>query len=259
MPANWAITFMNFKRVKIGSWSAQTACVATFGRRETLKNWRDSNVTALLALADGRAGEAARNWLQAAQLIDASPPDEPLSAMAQNNAGVALLLNAEPEHAADCFTRAAHFWDRTRVRIEASEPELASSSVFHLRLAMKHQNTFTALRRARYLDLCEAGRRIAEFNAGIATTPRPDECRAASADQSMIAALSSAFGPNCIEIRILRGSTDDGLAAYRDKAARLAEWNAHSYVDAGQYLANVELAAHMSALLHLGVLSLAAR
>jgi hypothetical protein len=214
-----------------------------------LEDWRDTTVAGLHAFAGGRIREAAESWLHAAAFINGACGHEALLAAAENNVGVAYLLNSDPQRAAEHFACAARLWDQSRSCIESAEPELASSSVFHLRLAMEHHEAFTALRRGRYLDLCDAGKKIAEFNESIATVSA-----LAAADQSLIEVLTSAFGPNSAEVRILCSAGSDGLAAYRDKAARLAEWPARSYLDTGQYLANVELAARMSVLLHPGVL-----
>jgi tetratricopeptide (TPR) repeat protein len=220
----------------------------------SLEDWRDTTVAGLRAFADGRRRDAAESWLRAGELINSACGHDALLAAAENNVGVAYLLDGDPQRAAEHFARAARLWDQSRNWIECAEPELASSSVFHLRLAMDHHVAFTALRRGRYLDLCDAGRKIAEFNASIATAPEPAMRGEASLHQSMIEILSSAFGPNSAEVRIVCSAGSDGLAAYGDKAARLAEWPARSYLDTGQYLANVELAAHMSVLLHSRVL-----
>jgi hypothetical protein len=220
--------------------------------RLSLEDLRDSTVAGLRAFAGGRLHEAAESWLHAAESIDGACRQEALLAAAENNVGVAYLLNSDPQRATEHFARAARLWDQSRSYIESAEPELASSSVFHLRLAMEHHEAFAALRRGRYLDLCDAGTKIAEFNVAAASVKTVSAL--ADADQRLIEILSSAFGPNCAEVRILRSAGSDGLAAYSDKAARLAEWPARSYLDAGQHLANVELAAHMSVLLHPRVL-----
>lgn len=208
-----------------------------------------ATIGGLRAFADGDRREAVECWLTAARLIERANATEPLLAASQNNAGAALLLISDASGALSCLARAHDLWARSREQIDTAEPELVSSSAFHIRLAMQHHETFASVRRSRYLDLCRAGVAIVAFNTTLATSHQPDACNTPDADQDIVAALASAFGANSAEVRMLLGASDDRKAAHRDKAARLADWPARSYLDVGQYLASVELAAHMSMLL----------
>lgn len=220
-----------------------------------MQDWGKSTVAGFLALADGRTLEAAAHWLYAAQRADFAAAREPLSAAVHNNAGVALLLASNTSDAAERFARATEHWSRTHALIEAADLPITSSSVFHIRLAIEHHETFANVRRRRYLDLCAAAQAATQFNANLASG------RTARADRGIVQLWSAAFGPACPEVRILRQAEGDGaqlstvaLAAYRDKATGLAQGTMQSYIDTEHFWADVECAVRTTALLHPGLL-----
>lgn len=232
------------------------------GKETDLEGWVETTAAAFAALADGKPHEAAEGWLRAARQIEAHAC-VPLSASAQNNAGAAFLLRSAPQMAAGCFERAAQLWNQCRNHIDGADLPIAGSSVFHLRLAMTHHESFTTLRRNRYLNLCAGAQAIVRSNARLASTPLRVGSDASGTDRSTIASLSSAFGPECAEIRILLDCAANApgaapaphvVAAYRDKAKRLTESPLRANTEVEHYWANVERAARMSVLLHPGLL-----
>lgn len=229
------------------------------GGEADLKEWVETTAAAFAALADGKPHEAAEGWLHAARQIE-TLACAPLSAAAQNNAGAALLLRSAWSMAAGCFERAGELWKECRDHTDGADLPITGSSVFHLRLAMKHHDSFTALRRQRYLNLCAGAQAIVRFNAHLEDASIAE---AACTHPSTIATLSSAFGPECVEIRILRDCTAEApgaalapqvAAAYRDKAMKLTESPLHATTDVEHYWTDIERAARMTVLLHPGLL-----
>lgn len=227
-----------------------------------LQNGLRATASAFTALAGKRPQLAAELWLQAAESITQAAPSEPLRAAAHNNAGVAYLLREEPRDAAEQFALAQRLWDRSRAHVERSDIPIASrSSVFHLQLAMQHHDRFETLRRQRHLTTCAAAHAITHFNVQHAGVTGEDR-HAVDADQPMIDVLSSAFGPDCAEIRLLRQGArmrdvlppDKALEAYRNKADLLAKRQPRSYVVAEPFCDDLDRAAQMTALLHRGLL-----
>lgn len=210
---------------------------------------------ALIALADGNANAAAHLWRESAARSFAEGVCEPLRAAAHNNVGIAYLIEADPRAAADQLALAAQFWCRSRARIDAMDVTIAGrSSVFHLRLAMQHQDAFCALRRRRYVELCEGARAISAWNARLARGAAAAGAGALDADESFVGVLAAAFGPECPEARLVREANAIGAdaisAAYRSKAERLAGGAGRSYLHGEGLAAEVECAALATALLH---------
>jgi len=212
-------------------------------------------------LADGRPRDAAEQWLLLARRIAGGGAPEPLSAATHNNAGVAYLLRSDPRRAEESFARAEALWQVSRGLLDAADVAIPGrSSVFHLRLAMQHQAAFTELERQRHAIMWAAADAITAFNSLLACACLAESTTIVRADQSMISSLRSAFGPACPELRILDVEGDGDpprladdanvFAAYRRKAAAQAETAPVSYVDAGQFGALVDRAAHLTALIH---------
>lgn len=212
-----------------------------------------ATIDGLRAYADAEADEAAKCWLAAACMVERAQVTEPLLAAMENNAGAALMLMSDASEARSRFARGHDLWTRSHEKISCVEPELVSSSAFHIRLAMQHHETFVSARRRRYFDLCEAGRAIVALNSALATSRRSDGGGTRNADDDIGALLASAFGAHSVEVRMLLGTADERNAAYREKAERLAEWPVRSYFEGGQYLASMDLAAQMSVVLPLSL------
>jgi hypothetical protein len=227
-----------------------------------LAPWTQLTADAFAALADALPARAADLWLRAADPILRHSASDPLRAAAHSNAGVASLLRSSPREAAAHFTMAQRLWDQSRTQLEHLDMPIAGrSSVFHLRLAMQHQDRFADLQRRRHLASCAAARAITKFNAQQAGTVVGRDPHAIDDDQNLIGVLSSAFGPNCVEVRLLRHGADrpdappssDALAAYRDKAHLLAKRNARARIFAEPFCDDLDRAAQHTALLHRGL------
>lgn len=250
---NWANKIVNFKSRGRGCFVAVGLGRIAKRRMHTLADWRAATIDGLRAYADAETDEAAKRWLTAACMVERAHVTEPLLAAIENNAGAALILMSDASEACSRFARAHDLWTRSHSWIGIVEPELVSSSAFHIRLAMHHHDKFVSARRRRYFDLCEAGRAIVALNSALAASRRSDGGDTRNADDDMIAPLVSAFGAHSVEVRMLLGTADERNAAYREKAERLAEWPVRSYLEGGQYLAGVDLAAHMSVVLPLSL------
>lgn len=224
-----------------------------------LQEWIQTSAGAFMALAEGRTSTAAELWLRAVDEIAPTQASEPLRAAVHNNAGAALLLIADRAGAGEHLAQAAQLWSQTRVHIESLDVPIASrSSVFHLRLAMQHQEAFAELRRRRFLDVCAAADAITRHNAQLGRLDIDEDPGAPGADQSIIGAVAAALGPECAEVHLLRerdvGELSAVHAAYRNKADRLVRRVAGSYVHAAGYRADLDCAAQLTALLHSSLL-----
>lgn len=224
-----------------------------------LQEWIQTSAGAFMALADGHAPMAAELWLRAADQIALTQASEPLRAAVHNNAGVALLLMSDRVGAGDHLAQAAQLWSRVHEHISSLDVPIASrSSVFHLRLAMQHQDAFAELRRRRFLDVCAAAHAITRHNAQLARRDIGEDRSAYEADQAIIGAVATALGPECAEVHLLRERDAAELgavhAAYRSKADRLVRRVAGSYVHAAGYRADLDCAAQLTALLHASLL-----
>ncbi len=203
-------------------------------------------VNGFIALGNGDANAAAHLWLEA--LVHA-PDSAPLRGAVHNNAGVAFFIGAKTGEAAEQFAQAEQFWRQALEEIAALDVPIGSrSSVFHLRLAMDHQEALTELRRRRLLEACAAAQAITRHNARLMLGEPAEHPAAAQVD-----VLATAFGAECAEVQLLRqsASSADVRAAYRRKA-ELVENGAP--VRAG-FSGELECAARLTALLHPAVLS----
>lgn len=204
-------------------------------------------VNGFIALGNGDAIAAAQLWLEA---LLREPDSAPLRAAVHNNAGVAFFIGSKAAEAARQFAQAEQSWSQSLEGIASLDVPIGSrSSVFHLRLAMDHQEAFTALRRRRLLEACAAAQAITRLNARL-VLGEPAKYAAANDAE----ALSAAFGPECPELQLLRAdmSSADVGAAYRRKAEQLVE---NVTPARPGFTGELECAARLTALLHPALLA----
>jgi len=149
-------------------------------------------------------------------------------------------------------------WTQSRSDIERSDVPLAGSgSVFHLRLAMQHQDAFTQLKRQPLLDLCAAGNAISACNSTLAHAPK-----STTTHHGLSALLADTLGPDCAELQLLSLWTAPDCnavrAAYRIKAEALAQSAARFDVDSHDARSRLKCAVQMTVLLHPSLLRAAA-
>ncbi|WP_424956645.1 hypothetical protein [Hyphomicrobium sp. 1Nfss2.1] len=207
-----------------------------------------ATVDALIALADGRRDAAAHTLLRS---MPANGAKGPINAAANNNVGIAALIAGTPHLAASRLETATQLWADSRAYIERTDVPLAGrGSVFHLRLAMQHQDAFTQLKRQPLFDLCAAGSAISNCNWDLARA-RPEP---AATHQDLIARLTATLGPGCAEIRLLEywaaPDCEAVRAAYRAKADALAQSADSFNVDSHDARSELKCAVQMTVLLH---------
>jgi hypothetical protein len=210
-------------------------------------------VNALAALGNKLPQQAAEAWLGYAAATRSDDVSAPMRAAQDNNAGVACCLMSNTRDAATHFARAQEEWRHVRAHVEAMDvPVTGRSSVFHLRLAIEHHDAFATLKRERLLALIAAAQAITAYNAQCARETAHKIHGEHAGEQDMIHALSTAFGPECAEVRLLREaeSADAIRACYRGKAEALARRAEALHVSGTGYPADVERAALITTLLH---------
>ena len=222
---------------------ANTAAVERFANGCRMK----ATVDALIALADGRPNAALHLWLQS---TPAEAADTPIKAAAHNNVGIAALIAGTPQLATAQLETAQQLWTDISTGIERSDIPLAGhGSVFHLRLAMQHQDAFTRLKRQPLLRLCALGHAISNCNATLAHAPE-----STATHYDLIALLTDTLGPDCPELQLLSRWTAPDCeavrAAYRAKAETLAQSLARLDGDSRDPRSELKCAVQMTVLLH---------
>ncbi len=257
MPSKWAVIYDDVKWLK----GAKSVFNAAGAKARELKNlasnfWMKATIDGFIALADGARNAAAHMWLEAAAH---GVQDGPVRAAAHNNVGIAHLIGSRPREAVHHLAMAEQCWEDVRARVPSLDVSIgARSSAFHLRLAMEHPEALAELRRRRYIDLCGAGQAIARWNAGAAGAVTEGRANRAEEDVDLTQTIAVAFGPGCPDVELLGDHSvtfsDSVRAAYRNKADFLLQRFAVTYVR-GDDAADIDRAAHMTALLHPSLLA----
>jgi len=222
-------------------------------------SWTRDMAAAFAAMAEGHFAEAAEQWLQVANDTQHAEASEPLRAAAQNNAGVAHILLCDLRAARIGFEKAATSWARTRRALDAAEVAMPGrSSVFHLRLAMRHTKSFEALGRRRYELLCATAAAITRHNKDIAAGKPLD----IGANDDLLTGCLETFGPGSPEAAILRDArvTSVGVialatmyAGFRTRAAQLLEACDVNHPQNRNFLVDLEHAVSLTAIVHPGL------
>jgi hypothetical protein len=257
MPSKWAVIYDDVKWLK----GAKSVFNAAGAKARELKNlasnfWMKATIDGFIALADGARNAAAHMWLEAAAH---GVQDGPVRAAAHNNVGIAHLIGSRPREAVHHLAMAEQCWENVRARVPSLDVSIgARSSAFHLRLAMEHPEALAELRRRRYIDLCGAGKAIAGWNEDVAGAVAEGRANRAEEGVDLTQTIAVAFGPGCPDVELLgdRSVTfsDSVRAAYRNKADFLLQRFAVTYVP-GDDAADIDRAAHMTALLHPSLLT----
>ncbi|VAW00007.1 hypothetical protein MNBD_ALPHA04-599 [hydrothermal vent metagenome] len=121
-------------------------------------NWEAVTGEALVAFEQNRLSEAVLLWRMAAKSATGFAAGDPRLAATANNLGCAHLLDEHTEAAAKEFNAAGQAWAATRTWVKAmAVPQTARSSLFHLRLELKHRDAFAGHLRTRFEHLVDGG------------------------------------------------------------------------------------------------------
>jgi hypothetical protein len=230
-------------------------------RRAFDEPWITATAAGFAAVGEGKIERARLCWLRAASEASATASDA-LMAAARNNAGLACLFADHPVRAQEHFDTAIQLWTRTAAQAAVADfPIPGRSSAFHLRLAVKHHDAFTALQRQRYAQLCAAALAKSMWNTVLAAGALGGD-RVAPADARVFASLlSDAFGPHCTDLIILRNALAAGAGEcvvsqdiYGAYAAKVMPPADRHLSDAQAFSADVENGAHLTAIMHPGLL-----
>ncbi|MBA2127205.1 hypothetical protein DLM45_13375 [Hyphomicrobium methylovorum] len=128
---------------------------------------------------------------------------DPRRAAGYSNAALGAWMTGDIDGAVGLIETAAHQWNKSEDWIAELDISLAATgTAFHLMLAARHGEVFTRLRRAKLFALCRGAAAITKTIAQR-LTKAPEAKRSTMPDDS-VAALESAFGPNCAEIEICK-------------------------------------------------------
>lgn len=214
--------------------------------------WTRATGAAFSALAATRPTDAAERWLRVLRGLPEEGASVPLRAAARNNAGFGRMLVGASGEALHDFEQAAMLWASAREFLDTVELGIPSrSSVFHLRLAMNDPDAFEAIARRRLERLCVAAATISHANARLMRGEGPHS-------GTLAVMVSEAFGPRGASTIILGRSREaaeearimGAYAEYRTVAERLVGGMASSRLDGGEYGADLEHAANLTALVH---------
>ncbi|WP_439541349.1 hypothetical protein [Hyphomicrobium sp.] len=175
--------------------------------------WAGTTLDAFCFMAKGQSEAAARTWVEACDLLGEHPHGDAVAAVALSNAAVGNVLLHRSAAARAAFLASEDCWRAVAATIETRElPVATTSSSFHFRLAARDTESFTRLRRKRYVQLCQAGREIARFNSlqaglNLSTAVLADRIR------DLRTCLTQAFGASCAEMALLSERDEDsGIA-----------------------------------------------
>lgn len=218
-------------------------------RQSPAEEWFALTTSGLDALARDSAREAAALWIKAAGIALGDGLSKAQKAAAQNNAGVAHLINAEERGALICFKQARLHWAHAQRLLHAEPPvAAAASSVFHLRLAMEHHDTFAKLRQKRSVRFCRMARAITALNRCNAVPAAPRK-----AHLTLLATvLSDMLGSRCAPLDILAeyalsaAATSASTAAYRQQLLSVMHLRERQSPASG---GGIELAARLTVLM----------
>lgn len=148
----------------------EAAAARAAGWRRGELAWERMQEAAHAALARGDAAAAARLWRRARWLgLLAFRGDDPRRVTGLANAAFADLLSGRPERARRRHAEAARRWQEgLPAWVAAIEPiPRARSSLFHLRMVLRHRATYADNMRRRYLAFGEeTAEALADLAAG---------------------------------------------------------------------------------------------
>lgn len=176
--------------------------------------WAGTTLDGFRCMAKGQSEAAARNWVEACALLGEHEHGDAVAAVALSNAGVGNVLLHHSVAAQAAFLASEDCWRAVVAMIEMRDlPIATTSSSFHFRLAARDTESFTRLRRKRYLRLCQAGREIAQFNR-LQVGPDHNAAELAARSEDLRICLTQVFGPSCAEVTLLSGQDEGSEIAH---------------------------------------------
>lgn len=163
--------------------------------------WEAFTVAALDAYQNGLGAQATHLWARAWETSSSFDPDDPRRAASASNRALGWLIAGEHQKAAAGFAEAATLWDKTASWTEKmTVGPIARSSLFHLRMAERHKEAFTTVRRFRLRDLLEGAQALTQFNRAITLLFLDDDAQADSLLAQAAAQRETSCGPNSPEL-----------------------------------------------------------
>ncbi len=163
--------------------------------------WEAFSVSACEAYHCAQAAKAIHLWSRADELAGTFAPNDPRRAASANNTAIGFLIAEQTVEAAAGFAEAARLWKKAGSWAKEMDVKpIARSSLFHLRMAERHEGAFDTVRRARNLELLEGTHALTHFNQAIALLFLDDDDEA---DRLLLQAAGlreTACGPNNYEL-----------------------------------------------------------
>lgn len=130
--------------------------------------WEAFTVAACEAYEKGHAAQATHLWTRACEVSSSFSTDDPRRAASTNNRAIGCLISERLSEAAAGFAEAAAMWNRTNSWTEKMNVQpIARSSLYHLRMAERHQDAFATMRRSRNQQVLEGAQALTRFNQAI--------------------------------------------------------------------------------------------
>lgn len=175
--------------------------------------WARATLDGFCFMAKGQSDAAARTWVEACDLLGEHRHGDAVAAVALSNAAVGNALLHRSAAARAAFLASEACWRAVAATIEMRElPIATTSSSFHFRLAARDTESFTRLRRKRYVQLCQAGREIARFNS-LQAGMNNNAAALADRIRNLRTCLTQTFGASCAEMALLSGRDEDSEIA----------------------------------------------
>lgn len=190
------------------------------------RTWANTTLDGFCFVTKRETEAAARSWIEACDRLDRPCHDDAVTAVALSNAAVGNVLLHRPAAARAAFLACEGCWHTVAASLEVRElPIAATSSSFHFRLAGRDTETFTRLRRQRYMRLCCAGHEIVRFNR-LQADLNDNGAKLAARSRELQVCLTHAFGASWPEVILLSvGGDGHGKARESLYEAKAAAFN----------------------------------
>lgn len=214
--------------------------------------WERMTLLGLQSFARGRAQEAAEHWRDALHAANGFGGTDPRGAAAFNNAAVGLIGLDRLDDAVNALNTARQRWQSTLESIAAIDPPLTGrGSIFHIRLAARHGETFADVHRQTLRVLVQGARALSAFNLMIASGQRLIEGDRAAEVNSLVREAEMAFGTQCAEVQsmtdALRGALRTAGATERQRPLH-ERWRAGTWKNSQPDIRALLAATHLTAL-----------
>ncbi len=141
--------------------------------------WEAFAARAIEAYEDGRRPEAVHLWTCAGKISGSFAPGDPRHAASANNLAIVSLIAERHEAAAAGFESAVEMWDQAMSWTQQMQVEpVGRSSLFHLRMAERHEDAFKTVRQSRWQESLVGAKALTWFNLAIARLFLDDDAEA---------------------------------------------------------------------------------